>query len=284
MYLQKKENINKMTDFPYREYSEDELMDEYEKLIEYQPSKTLQRRNIGYKCSNAFFQYERMNTASNNHLTNVDYWDSNKTKILKYHKQLNRKQDLFTTIHFLNHPPAQFPPNIAIDLYTKFHATRILDPFAGWGDRCIAAMSTGLNYTGIDSNRNLKLPYREMIRFYPHLSTIKFINKPVEKVDISKLDFDFVLTSPPFWDEREKRIEHYNDMKYSEYEEFMDIVFIPTILKCIKKAKWSCYHMPNHMAKYVTKNTGLKWDKKLKFSYSGNKKQQNCIVYCLKKL
>lgn len=273
-----------MTDFPYREYSEHDLMDEYEKLIEYEPSKTLRRKNIGYKCSNAFFQYERMNTSSTNHLTNVEYWNSNKKKILEYHKQLNRKQDLFRVIQFLNHPPAQFPPNVAIDLYSLFNASNILDPFAGWGDRCIAAMSNGINYTGIDSNRNLKLSYREMIRFYPYTSTIKFINKPVEKVDFSKLDFDFVLTSPPFWDEREKRIEHYNDMTYSDYEEFMEHVLIPTILKCAKKAKWSCYHMPSHMAKYVENHTGLKWDKTVPLNYFGNKKRQDTIVYCLKKL
>jgi len=272
-----------MSDFPYRKYSIPELLEEYEKLRNYQPDKTLRRKNVGYKCSNAFFQYERMNTPTGRHLTCIEFWKTNKDKILKYHKTINRTQDLNKTIQFLNHSPAQFPPNITIDLYSKFKATRILDPFAGWGDRCLGAMSKNLDYIGIDSNRNLKNLYREMIRFYPHDSRIKFINKAVEKVDLSKIDFDFVLTSPPFWDEKERRIEHYNDMTYSDYEAFMDNVFIPTIIKCAQKAEWSCYYIPQYMAKYVSDHTSLKWNKVLRFTYGGNKKYQVFSIYCLKK-
>lgn len=272
-----------MTDFPYRKYSIDELLEEYEKLRNYQPDKTLRRKNIGYKCSNAFFQYERMNTPSQSNLTNVEYWKIHKKRVLQY-KKMDKNRDLFGTIQYMNHPPAQFPPNIAIDLYYKFKATKVLDPFAGWGDRCLAAMAKNLDYIGIDSNRNLKLAYQEMFRFYPHDSRVKFINKPIEKVDLSKTEFDFVLTSPPFWDEHEKRIEHYKDMDYSDYETFMNNVFIPTILKCAKKAEWSCYYIPKHMARYVSEHTDIKWSRVLSYYYGGNKKYQKFSVYCLKKL
>jgi len=270
--------------FPFRKYSIDELLEEYEKLRNYQPEKKIRRKNIGYKCSNAFFQYERMYTSSQSNLSNVDYWKKHKNKILKYQKKSDKNMDLFGTIQYMNHPPAQFAPNIAIDLYTKFKATKILDPFAGWGDRCIAAMAKELDYTGIDSNRNLKIPYREMIKFYPHNSKVKFINKPIEKVNLYEIEFDFVFSSPPFWDEKEKRIEHYHDMTYSKYEDFMNNVFIPTVLKCAQTAKWSCYYIPKHMAKYFVKYTGLKWSKILKFTYGGNKKYQEIFLYCLKRL
>lgn len=273
-----------MNHFPYRKYSIDELLEEYEKLRDYQPDKTLRRKNIGYKCSNAFFQYERMNTPSQSNLSNIEYWKIHKSRVLKYQKKSDKNMDLFGTIQYMNHAPAQFAPNIAVDLYSKFKATKILDPFAGWGDRCIGAMAKDLDYTGVDSNRNLKIPYREMTRFYPHNSRIKFINKPIEEVDLRKIEFDFVLTSPPFWDEKERRIEHYSDMTYSKYETFMDHVFIPTILKCAQKAEWSCYYIPQHMAKYVSTHTGLKWNKVLRFTYGGNKKYQQIYLYCLKKL
>lgn len=273
-----------MTNFPYRKYSYLELLKEYEKLINYQPDKTIRRKNIGYKCSNAFFQYARMNTASQSNLNNIDFWKIHKKKILDYQLKSDKKMDLFGTIQYMNHPPSQFPPNVAIDIYFKFKATKILDPFSGWGDRCIAAIAKNLDYIGIDSNRNLKSPYSEMIQFYPHTSQVRFINKPVEKVDLTKFDFDFVLTSPPFWDESKNLIEHYQDMVYSEYESFMDNVFIPTILKCAQIAKWSCYYIPKYMAKYVSKHTGIKWNKILKYSYSGNKKYQNIYVYCLNQL
>ncbi len=268
--------------FPFRRYTADELLDEYQKLRDYQPEQRLRRKNVGYKCSNAFFQYERMNTAREGHLTTLEFWKINKKKIIEYQK--NRKQDLFGTIQFLNHTPAQFPPNVAIDLYRIFKAKKVLDPFSGWGDRCVAAMAKDLDYIGIDSNPNLKLPYKEMIRFYPHYSKVRFINKPVENVEVANLDFDFVLTSPPFWDEQNKILEKYGGLTYPEYTEFMDEVFVPTVLKCASKATWSCYYIPKHMAEYVTKKTGLKWTRRLTYHYGGNKKYQVFSVYCLKKL
>ena len=56
----------------------------------------------------------------------------------------------------MNHPPAQFPPFLAGQIYKYFDATNILDPYAGWGDRCIAAMALDINYIGIDSNTHLE--------------------------------------------------------------------------------------------------------------------------------
>lgn len=46
----------------FRKYTEDELLAEFYKLSN-SPIE-LKRKNIGYKCSNAFFQHERMNTPS----------------------------------------------------------------------------------------------------------------------------------------------------------------------------------------------------------------------------
>ena len=273
-----------MSDFPYRKYSDEELLDEYQKLRDYQPEKHIRRKNIGYKCSNAFFQYERMNTPAGRRVSNIEFWKNNKKSVTYYYKKLKQHRDLFGFIQFMNHGPAQFSPNIAIDLYTIFKATKIFDPFAGWGDRCVAAMAKDLGYIGVDSNSNLKWAYKEMINFYPHRSKIRFINKPVEKVDLSKLDFDFVLTSPPFWDEKQYITEKYSRMTYPDYEEFMDKVLIPTILKCAKKAEWSCYYIPKHMARYVSQKTGLKWDKKITYVGMGNKKYQKYNIYCLKKL
>jgi hypothetical protein len=266
--------------FPFRRYTAEELSEEFYKLQTYKPTGKLVRRRLGYKCSNAFFQYERMNTPTKSNLTNIEFWIKFRDKVIRYNAQEGGR-DLFHTLQFLNHPPSQFPPSIALELYSKFGASIVFDPFAGWGDRCLAAMAMNIDYIGVDSNPNLKLPYKEMFRFYPHHSKVRFINKPVEKVDVAKLDFDFVLTSPPFWDEKQHVIENYHGMGYSEYSEFMDEVFIPTVLRCASKANWSCYYIPKHMAEYVTKKTGLKWTRRLTYHYRGNKKYQVFSVYCV---
>jgi hypothetical protein len=268
-----------MTDYPFRQYTTFELLEEFKKLQEYIPTGKLTRRRLGYKCSNAFFQYERMNTPSKSNLSNIEFWKKFKQKILQYN--LKEERDLFHTIQFMNHPPSQFPPTVALELYAKFKASIVLDPFAGWGDRCIAAMAKNIGYVGIDSNLKLKIPYKEMIKFYPHYSKVRFINKPVEKVDISKLDFDFVLTSPPFWDEHNSLIEHYSNMTCTNMYDFMENIFIPVLIRSRKIAKWSCYYIPTHMAKYLAK-FGICWDKKIQYTSMGNKKYQDYAIYCFK--
>ena len=65
--------------------------------------------------------------------------------------------DLFGIIVFLNKAPSQFSIITACWTYKFFNANTVLDPFSGWGDRCIAAMSMNVDYTGCDSNDNLRL-------------------------------------------------------------------------------------------------------------------------------
>ena len=48
-----------------------------------------------------------------------------------------------------------FKPTIAINVYHKYKATKVLDVCAGWGGRMLGAMAMGIGYTGIDTNTNL---------------------------------------------------------------------------------------------------------------------------------
>lgn len=221
----------------FRKYTKSELLEEFEKLRS--NTLTLKRSNVGYKCSNKFFQKERFNCSSWNHVTTVEYWKKNKDRLEEMSKKYNR--DIFGIIQFMNHTPSQFPPNIAQYLYKFFGATSVLDPFAGWGDRCLAAMTCD--------------------------------------VDISQIVFDFVFTSPPFWDNDGVLVENYKNMKVNTYDCFMNDIFIPLLHKCRERANWSCFYIPDNMAIYL-KKYGLKWNKILKYSNMGNKKFQEYKIYC----
>lgn len=282
----------KKNKFPFREYDNDALLDEFRKLQNYRPKYPeggkLSKNNVGYKCSNKFFQEERMNTPTWNHDTNIEFWKKNKQKIKKYHRRSPSK-DLFGTIQFMNHPPSQFPPNIAIELYSYFGAKKVFDPFAGWGDRCIAAMARGLDYTGVDSNKALKEPYEKMIEFFPKTrpgQKIKFINEPVEDVIIDIKQkvgiFDFVLTSPPFWTEQNELIDHYRNQTVTDFEQFMQNVLIPTIQKCKEIAKVSVFYIPDNMAQYLW-TYNCKYDDIIEYSGVGNKKYQTYKFFIYKK-
>ena len=209
--------------FPFREYKNDELLKEFTKLKNKEPS--LQSK-IGYKCSNCFFQYERFNTSTHKHKSCLEYWNNPKKReyVLKYNK--TSKKDLFGDIQFLYHPPSQFSPIIAKYIYTFFKAKSVFDPFAGWGDRCLAAMSLDIDYFGTDTNTRLRKPYKKMVNFYSKKSnsnvTIKYIS--CIKIDIENLNFDFVFTSPPFF-EKKKSIENYHNFKDS-YEYFLQYILV----------------------------------------------------------
>jgi hypothetical protein len=91
-----------------------------------------------------------------------------------------------------------FKPSTAKYIYKLFKAKNVLDPTAGWGGRMLGAMSLGINYTGIDTNINLKEGYDGMLSNFRYQGNMKMIWEDCLKVDYSKIKYDLVLTSPPY--------------------------------------------------------------------------------------
>ena len=250
--------VKKKDEFPFRKHDDEELMIEYEKMklkLENIDSITfpIPYSRIGYKCSNNFFQYERIKTPSWNNIDCYNFWMRKKDKIIAFHesrKHLNSR-DLMATAIFMKHAPAQFPPFIAGLIYKYFDAKKVLDPFAGWGDRCLAAMALGISYTGIDCNDNLIPLYKEMIDFYPHDGKIKMMFEKCENVDLKKIDFDFIFTSPPFYHEFKNNmelVEHYNACE-KDYDTFMSECLLKLITNVIntKPHVWICLNITEMM-------------------------------------
>jgi len=120
-------------------------------------------------------------------------------------------------------------PN-AMYLYKKYGATKVLDPCAGWGGRGIAAVALGIQYTGIDTNTSLKPAYDKMFK---GKDNINMIWKNCLDVDMSELDFDFVMTSPPYID-----IEVYEHMPlFGSKDNYYNNFLIPLINKCRNHCK-----------------------------------------------
>lgn len=275
--------------YPFKKYLKKDLINEYNilknKLNEYNPNKNIKYSRIGLKCSNNFFQYERIKTPSQGKISCYDYWKKNYKKVIEYHNKSNSNSDLFATIIFLNHGPSQFPTFIAGQIYKKFNASKILDPFAGWGDRCLAAMSLNLDYTGIDLNSALKPYYKNMIDYYDTKSKIKMYFKNCMDVDLNKIDFDFVLTSPPYWSKDKKLLEKYNKTD-DDYDFFMNSILIPFIIKCKRKNSdiVVCINMPEMMYNDVKKEIG-KCNRKITFTTHYNSRSKNTnknkkFIYC----
>ena len=130
-----------------------------------------------------------------------------------------------------------FKATTAKYLYNKYNAKSVLDPTAGWGGRMLGAWALDIDYTGIDTNIAMKPAYDAMIKMLDS-KTPAILEKPnlqmiwqnALDVDFSQLNYDFVLTSPPYVNK--ELYEHMDpwesDQKF--YTEFL----IPLWDKCMK--------------------------------------------------
>ena len=247
-----------MNKFPWRKYTNLELSDEYYKLrkkVNEPITFPIQRSIIGYSCTNNFFQKERLATPgmSNKLKSCLDYWNSSKdrAKIIDSYKKSNK--DLFGTAVFISHAPAQFSLVAAAKLYKYFYATKVFDPYAGWGDRCLAAMACDIDYVGVDSNPKLFTPFKKMINFYESEGRVEFISDKSENV-YKKIDYDLLFTSPPYW-QNGKMIECYNKCT-DNYEDFLEKSLYPIMEDALNKNVWVCLHLPQNMYNDIKKEFG----------------------------
>lgn len=139
-----------------------------------------------------------------------------------------------------------FKATTAKYLYKKYRATSVLDPTAGWGGRMLGAWSLGINYTGIDTNVEMTQAYDSMIQFLneetgfanglfqvDNGAKLQMIWQSCLDVDFSKINYDFVLTSPPY-----VNLELYEHMTPWETDRaFYEQFFIPLWKKCVDNIK-----------------------------------------------
>jgi hypothetical protein len=145
-----------------------------------------------------------------------------------------------------------FKPSTAKFLYKKFNATAVLDPTAGWGGRMLGAYALDIAYTGIDTNTALKPAYDGMMALM-NKPGLNMIWESCLDVDFSKIDYDFVLTSPPYIN-----LEVYENMTPFEsnkifYEKFL----IPLIDKCrkfIRRNGYVCFNISPKMYRDLLKH------------------------------
>ena len=151
-----------------------------------------------------------------------------------------------------------FKSTTAKYLYKKYKAKSVLDPTAGWGGRMLGAWALGINYTGIDTNVEMVPAYNDMMTFLNEQNAfgnslfeeehgnLNMIWQSCLDVDFSKIDYDFVLTSPPY-----VNLELYEHMTpWEKDEDFYKNFFIPLWQKCvdnIKKGGHVCFNISPKM-------------------------------------
>jgi site-specific DNA-adenine methylase len=128
-------------------------------------------------------------------------------------------------------------PLYCIEIYLKYKAKNVLNFCSGWGGTLVSACALNLNtYTGIDINTNLKIPYDNMISFLKNnsktsilpdtsncLTEVNMYYEDASLFDYTKINYDFVLSSPPYY-----FLEKYeNNNYYSSKKEMNEKFYIP---------------------------------------------------------
>jgi DNA modification methylase len=119
------------------------------------------------------------------------------------HNPPPRKKDVL--VH-----PAKFPETMArefIEFFTK-RGEMVLDPMAGTGSTLVAALRAGRNSCGIELNPKYAEIARQIVagerislgQDVENLSSFIITGDASNAVNFGLSTFDYVLTSPPYWD------------------------------------------------------------------------------------
>ena len=191
-----------------------------------------------------------------------------------YVRQYNRHQRIFPTALQifrlgLGQPAVNFPPLTAKFLYEHFtehikdDKITVYDPSSGWGGRILGAMCTDreLHYVGTDPNPDNVGIYESVAEYY---NTHCFQSNPFwgkdkpntyevfqdgsevisdnPKFEKYKNSFDFVFTSPPYFNrEQYSQDENQSFKKFSAYEDWRDNFIRPTLTTAFENLKHDRY-------------------------------------------
>lgn len=240
--------------------TKDEALADYKKLsdLDCNKYKDLSKGSrIGSTFVDYFTSLQRMESNSKRNINFFDLWeDRNKwikkkslSNMVDWYRKTSPETPLYSVwwrifnLYFgsIN----QFKPLIAIGIYCRYKPSSVLDFTMGWGGRLVGACALNIGkYTGIDLNLDLKKPYENMVKELNPLTNtkIKLYFKDALTVDYNKLDYDLVLTSPPYYN-----IELYKGTKIRTKEEWDKDFYEPIFIKTwngLKVGGHYCLNVP----------------------------------------
>lgn len=138
-----------------------------------------------------------------------------------------------------------FKPVIAMNVYCRYKPKCVLDMTMGWGGRLVGCAALNIpKYIGIDLNAKLKRPYADMVTALKPYTKTKFDLRFQDalSVDYSGLDYDLVLTSPPYYDTEQYEGQPIMDKETWDIE-FYEPLFKQT-WKHLKRGGHYCLNIP----------------------------------------
>ena len=250
-----------------RNYSPEEIAEDYNRLVAIgcEAKNKSVYVNTGNKVVDHFTFVERLNTLGRNKMTFFEFWENrehffNKPNLKSLNQKLQQERPYESeytrtyNIYRLYYGSVSiFKPLLAMEYYCRYQPTAVLDFTMGWGGRLVGACALNIpKYIGIDNNARLEPHYRDLTAFLSTRTETKprLLFQDALEVDYSKLTYDMVFTSPPYYN-----IEKYNNMKtYKSKEDWDELFYFPLFYltyKHLKKGGVYCLNISSEIYERV---------------------------------
>jgi hypothetical protein len=142
--------------------------------------------------------------------------------------------------------PAEFPSDLARSLIDEFVTEpggRVLDPCHGWGGRMLGFLLSkhARFYAGFDPDERTGAGVQAMFDDLKDLASCpksaSLTAQPFEDAKLPRTQFDFALTSPPYFDVEKYGGELSSWRRYSTFEAWVEGFYRPLIVKTAKALK-----------------------------------------------
>lgn len=216
--------------------------------------------NSADSISDFFSLDERMSCHAADRITGVSYSSRMEewSRIKLFRNEVAEKQGFLPTpenfseyLHKKTKACALFNAGLAVFLYTKYGGpnSRVLDLFAGWTDRLIAAYASDCaEYTGFDPNTNID--YNKAISVLAEYGSTEasVAYELAEEATINQDYFDVTVMSPPFYTYELYSGEETSTTKYPTLELWIQDfwkVCLEKALSAIRKGGWIILYIPS---------------------------------------
>jgi len=236
-----------------RNISKEDAIHDYQRLSSIFLEGFNPRTQIGNKVIDYFFFPWMINTPCSKGISFIDYIHKEDKWIgkpshkrlydFKIKKGINHFRALYDVYSLYWGNIRSFRASFSRYVYLRYVATRVLDPCAGWGGRCIGALSLGIGYTGFDTNTDLITPYEKL--FHDLSATPCIIYQDSASVDYSAYSYDFVFTSPPYWSKKGLTERYANMPMYNNKNDFYNKFLFPMIRNSYKHLTIGKYYCLN---------------------------------------
>ena len=215
-----------------------------------------------YKITDFFSEEVRVKCNFKDHISPYNFYRNSKY----YHQNKTVKYEEIDDFIYNNSKLcSNFPVTVAQEVYRYFKAKKVLDFSAGWGDRLIAALAYGCEYTGVDPNKDMINKYAAMIDFFSaDFEKYNVYTQGFEDFIVVE-KYDLVFTSPPFFD-----LEVYSDDQTQSIKKFPSLEEWKKnfMFMSVKKSKQSLIK-GGHLALYISDFNKTKYVKDI-INYAKN--------------